>query len=412
MIDLAEPPTNIDPSRIVDFDIYHPPGVQDDLHLAWKTLHADGLPDVVWTPHNGGHWIATRARTINIVMSDYTRFSSRTPFVPKETIGAAYRGALPGTADPPEHRFYRALLNERLSPEVVAQMAPTVRHHAATLAERLRAKGSCDFATEFSEPLAITVLMSLMQLPMEHVPMLHGWSALMSRPTGELDFAQGKQNFLDYLAPVIDARRGGSRTDLISFLINTQIDGRTLSRHESLQFCFLVLFGGLDTMAQFLSYAMLHIAEDAENRHTLVADPSMIPNAVEELLRRFPVVTVAREVTHDIEFEGASLAEGDMIVAALPLAGIDDRPNACPMTVDLSRKRREHATFGGGAHRCPGNHMARLQIRVMLEEWLSRIPEFGVAPGEKVEFVSGITASVRGLPFVWDPAMTIARPAH
>jgi camphor 5-monooxygenase len=410
MTELAAPPETIAPERIVDFDIYAPPGVKNGLHESWKMLHAPGLPDIVWTPHNGGHWIATRSRVINMMLADYRRFSSRTIFVPKETVGAAYRGALPGTIDPPEHRPFRSLLNERLSPAIVAGMEPDVRRHAAELAEQVRADGVCNFVTAFSEVLPIRVLMTLMHLPMKDVPMLRSWADLMVRPTGDLDFAKGKQNYIDYLAPVVDARTGKPGNDLISHLINTPMENRTLTRDEALNFCFLVLFGGLDTVVQFLSFAMLHLARDAENRRALVADPGLIPKAVEELLRRFPVVNIAREVTQNTTFEGAELLEGDMIVAALPLAGIDDRPNACPMTVDFNRKRMEHATFGGGAHRCPGNHLARLEIRVMIEEWLLRIPEFEVAPGAKIEFTSGITASVNTMPLVWDKATTIARP--
>jgi len=409
MSELAKVPANVAPERIVDFDIYAPNGVKDGLHEAWKSLHAPDLPDVVWTPHNGGHWIATRSRAINLMLADYRRFSSRTIFVPKETVGKAYRGALPGTIDPPEHKPYRSLLNARLAPTIVAAMEQEVRHHAAVLAERVRADGACDFVTAFSEVLPIQVLMTLMDLPMEDVPMLRSWADLMVRPTGDLDFATGKQNFIDYLAPVVDARTGNAGSDLLSHLINTPMGDRTLTREEALNFCFLVLFGGLDTVVQFLSFAMQHLARDADNRRALVADPALVPKAVEELLRRFPVVNIAREVTENTIFEGAELAEGDMIVAALPLAGIDDRPNVCPMEVDFNRKRMEHATFGGGPHRCPGMHLARLEIRVMIEEWLSRIPEFEVAPGARIEFTSGITASVNSLPLVWDPASTIAR---
>ncbi len=392
--------------RVVDFDIYAPPAVHDGFHQSWKSLQVEGLPSVVWTPHNGGHWIATRAPTINKVLADYKRFSSRTIFVPKETAGAAYRGALPGTVDPPEHKAYRTLLNARLSPSIVKAMETQIRHHAALLVEAVREDGACDFAHAFSELFPIQVLMSLTDMPIADVPKLRGWAAAMVRPSGDLDFAKGKQNFLDYLAPYVDARKDKGGEDLFSHLINTPIDGRTLTRDEALNFCFLVLFGGVDTVVQFLNYVMHFVATNPDRWREMMANPDQMPRVIEELLRRFPVITIAREVTQDTEIEGAQLKAGDMIVAALALAGIDDQQHENPMAVDFGRKKLEHATFGGGAHRCPGNHLARMEIRVMLEEWLRRIPEFRIDPNEKPLFKGGITASIENMKFVWDPTTT------
>jgi camphor 5-monooxygenase len=152
--------SKITPDRRVDFDIYAPPAVEEGFHQSWKSLQAPGMPDVVWTPHNGGHWIATRAPVINKVLADYKRFSSRTIFVPKETVGAAYRGALPGTVDPPEHKAYRTLLNARLAPKIVKEMEASIRHHAGVLVEAVREKGACDFASAFAELFPIQVLMA------------------------------------------------------------------------------------------------------------------------------------------------------------------------------------------------------------------------------------------------------------
>jgi len=406
-----EPPAGIDPERIVDFDIYNPPGGREDFHAAWKTLHAPGIPEVVWTSHNGGHWIATRTAAINRVLEDYEHFSSRTIFVPKETAGKAYRGALPGTVDPPEHYAYRARLNDRLSLKFVRGFESTLRPLAGALVEGLRSRGSCNFTEDFADIFPIQVLLVLTRLPLEDVPMLRSWSNQMVRPDGSMTFEQATQNFYDYLQPWIDKRTGGTGDDLFSYFINAEFGGRKLSRDEALRFCFLLLFAGLDTVVNFLSYVMHFLASDPENRRYLAEDPSRIPSAVEEIFRRFPIVTIAREVTRDLIYEGAQLREGDMIVAALPLTGLDENENMQPMQIDFHRSHSKHSTFGGGAHKCPGQHLARREVAVFIEEWLARIPEFEIVPNASIKFTAGIVAGVDSLPLQWDVSKTKSIPA-
>jgi cytochrome P450 len=408
----AAQPQGIDPGRIVDFDIYNPPGGQEDFHAAWRTLHATGIPDVVWTPHNGGHWIATRPAAIKRVLEDYESFSSRTIFVPKETAGKAYRGALPGTVDPPEHADYRARLTERLSLKFVRGFESTLRPLAAELVEDLRARGGCNFTTDFAEVFPIQVLLVLTELPLADVPMLRSWSNQMVRPDGSMTFAQATQNFYDYLQPWIDARTGGDGNDLFSHFINAEFGNRKLSRDEALRFCFLFLFAGLDTVVNFLSYVMHFLASQPEKRRYLAEDLSRVPAAVEEMFRRFPIVTIAREVTHDMVYEGAALRAGDMIVAGLPLVGLDEGKNERPMEVDFHRSHVSHATFGGGAHKCPGQHLARREVAVFIEEWLARIPEFEIQPNASIRFTAGIVAGMTSLPLTWDVATTRSVPTQ
>jgi camphor 5-monooxygenase len=402
----SERPSGIDPARIVDFDIYNPPGGKDDFHTAWRMLHAPGIPNVVWTPHNGGHWIATRTAAIKRVLEDYASFSSRTIFVPKETAGKAYRGALPGTVDPPEHSAYRARLNDRLSMKFVRGFESTLRRLAAVLVEELRSKGSCNFTRDFAEIFPIQVLLVLTELPLSDVSMLRSWSNQMVRPDGSMTFAQATQNFYAYLQPWIDQRTGGDGDDLFSYFINAEFGNKKLTRDEALRFCFLFLFAGLDTVVNFLSYVMHFLASDAQKRRYLAEDPARVGGAVEEMFRRFPIVTIAREVTHDMIYEGAQLRQGDMIVAALPLVGLDEQKTDRPMQVDFKRTSVSHSTFGGGAHKCPGQHLARREVAVFIEEWLARIPEFEIQPGASIQFTAGIVAGVDSLPLRWDVSTT------
>ncbi len=161
------------------------------------------------------------------------------------------------------------------------------------------------------------------------------------------------------------------------------------------------MLAGLDTVVNFLGFAMMHMARSPDQRRELVAQPELIPEAVEELLRRFPIVTMAREVVGDFEYRGVFLKKGDMIATPTPLGGIDDQANACPMDVDFHRQTREHVTFGNGSHRCPGAFLARAEIRITLEEWLRRIPEFEIEPGHPISFTPGGVAVVDALPLLW-----------
>ncbi len=399
---LAERPENVPPERVVDFDMYHPPGVTADFHAAWQRLHAPGTPDLVWTPRNGGHWIATRGALIREISADWQRFSSRVIIVPK-AAGELHK-LIPTTIDPPQHHRYRTVLNETLAPRLVGHLEGHVRATAVDLIEPVVAQGHCNFTTAYAEVFPIRIFMGLVGLPIEDAGKLKAWADQMIRPDGSMPFEVAKQHIWDYLAPWIEARRGGTGDDLITRMINRPVDGRPLTRDEELQLTSQVMIAGLDTVVNFLGFVFLFLARHPEHRRALVEDPTLIPAAVEELLRRYPIVTVAREVRDDLDFDGVLLKRGDMVVIPGPLVGTDARLNERPLEVDFRRQGAVHGTFGNGRHMCPGSHLARLELRVTIEEWLKRIPDFAVAPGAELRFHSGIVGVVETLPLVWNAA--------
>ncbi|HLY56443.1 MAG TPA: cytochrome P450 [Stellaceae bacterium] len=400
----AERPPHVPEDRVVDFDMYAPPGVKQDFHAAWKALQAPGVPDVVWTPRNGGHWIATRNRLIDEVFSDHERFSSRVILVPK-AIGEQH-GLIPTTLDPPEHRPYRTLLNSSMAPKVVGANEPRIRALAAELIEAVRRDGACNFTTAYAEILPIRIFLSMMDLPPGDAAQTKRWCDQMLRPDGSMSFEECMARLFDYLGPYVDARKGGDGDDMLSRMINGRIGDRALTRDEALKLSVQVLIAGLDTVVNFLGFAMLFLARNPAMSRELAGEPELMPAAVEEFLRRFPIVTIGREVARDMEYQGASLRKGEMILTPSVLGGIDERENERPMEVDFHRPTAAHVTFGSGHHKCPGAHLARTEIRVTLEEWLKRIPEFSVAPGKTVEFTGGIVGVVDALPLVWDVETT------
>jgi len=398
-------PANVPIESVVDFDIYNPMTEGQDPHTAWKALQDSTDRAMVWTPHNGGHWIALRGRIVETVLSDHERFSSFTVLVPKETSGAAYR-FYPLSLDPPRHQPFRRLLNENLMPKSVHPLEGEIRSMTVELIEGFRRKGRCDFIREFSEVLPLRVFMQLVDLPLEDLPRLKYLADQFTRPDGSIELPEVTRLFQEYLAPVINARRGKDGTDMLSHIINGEVEGRAVTDAEASNLAIQVLVGGLDTVLNFMGFVMVFLAQNPDVRHQLAADPSLIPDAVMELLRRYPIVADAREVRTDQDFEGVQLKKGDMILAPTVLHGLDDAEYDKPLEVRIGRKTPHHTSFGKGVHICPGQYLARLEMRVLFEEWLKRIPDFALEPGTTVQYSGGIDLTVKPYILVWDVAST------
>lgn len=396
---LSPLPPHVAPERVVDFDFFDPPGVAQDFHAAWRTLQAPGVPDVVWTPHNGGHWIATRGDLVEEVFADYHAFSNRVVTIPKER-GEHYR-MLPTTLDPPEHRPVRNLLNRNLSPAAVNRQADMIRAICVELIDEIRPRGGCDLMADFAAHFPIRVFMHMVNLPRDDAPMMKYWTDQIVHPDGSMSVEETMRNFHEYLEPVVRARRANPGDDVLSDIVNGQVAGRELGMAETLNLLMQFMMGGLDTVFNFLAFSFLFLARNPDHRQQLLDEPDLIPAAINELLRRFPLVSMAREVRKDIEWHGAQLKQGEMIICASPLVGNDERLNPDPLTVDFRRKGARHATFGKGNHVCPGAHLAQVEMRITLAEWLARIPHFELAPGAAIAMTGGIVGSMASVPLVW-----------
>lgn len=398
-------PSHVPAERFLDFDVYQPLQPGKDFHESWRALQDLDLPDVVWTPHNGGHWMVLRGHLVSQVLSDYSHFSNHTVLVPKDTAGEAYR-LLPLSLDPPAHAPFRNLLSNGLSPQAVGKVEASIRALTVSLIEGFRKKGECNFTHDFAEQLPIRIFMQIVALPLEDMPRLKYLADQFTRPDGSMEFKDVRINFQAYIAPVIQQRRGMDGTDMLSRMINGKVNDRPLTDEEAANLCIQVLVGGLDTVVNFMGFVMLFLARDDEARRTLAAHPEQLRVAINELARRFPLVTVGREVIRDMEYEGVTLKQGEMIVAPTLLHGLDETENPAALSVDFAREKVQHSTFGSGSHTCPGAHLARTEVRILLEEWLARIPEFSVAPGFEIAYTGGIVGSVNTLPLTWDVATT------
>lgn len=392
-------PPHVPPELVVDFDLYDPPGADTDFHKPWKALQ-DRSPDIVWTTANGGHWIALRGKPIYEIFEDYQHFSSKVIIVPRER-GDKIK-VLPTTLDPPAHRPYRALLNAGLSPRVVRDIEPSVRTLVINTIESFKERGHCEFITEFAEILPISIFMQLVNLPVGDAIELKPWADQINRPDGSISPDEVMAHFADYLRPHVQARKANPGDDLLSQIVNTPVNGAPLIEAEAIELCTQVLIGGMDTVVSFLGFMMTFLARNPGHRRQLIDDPRLIYGAVEEFLRRFPIVQNGRLVVSDYEFCGVQMKAGEVVILPGVLHGLDEREHDNPLEVDFTRKHPIHSTFGNGAHRCPGAQLARSELRITLEEWLPKIPDFEIAPDQEVEMQGGIVGCVSKLPLRWN----------
>ena len=401
MSELAPKPAHVPADRVFDFDIFNPPGIDEEgVHEAWRRLQAATPHEVVWTPRNEGHWIAVRGKRIRAMYRDPAHFSSHIIWLPKSE-GENY-GLVPTRLDPPQHTPFREVLNKAIGITATKAIEPMVRGVAARIIDRIVPRGECNFTEDYAKVFPIEVFLGLLDLPMEDAAGVKRWVDQMTRPDGSMSMEQVMENFFAYVDPVIDDRIGKDGTDLISTVINNDIDGRPMTRAEMRGLVSLLLVAGLDTVVNVLSFFMEFLARNPGHRKQLTDDPKLIRKGVEELFRRFPVVAEARMVKIDTECDGVAMKAGDMVCVPTLLGGPDPHMNECPMDVDFNRKNISHVTFGDGPHICAGQHFARLEATVTIEEWLKRIPDFAIAAGEKIQHKSGIVCTVERLPLVWN----------
>lgn len=389
-------PDHIPADLVVDFDFINLPGAKEDIHLAWKKLH-DG-PDIFWTPHYGGHWVATRADAIEEIELDHERFSHRSITIPS----AAKRLPTPPlNTDPPDHHAYRVMINRAFSPKAVKELEVKVRQVAIDLIEGFKADGECEFVSQFAKHLPIVIILGMLDLPWDRREQFLEWSETVVRASDVAERQSAYANIHDYLRGVIRERTANPGEDIISQIILGTINGRPYTEEETLAMSSLLFVGGLDTVAGMLSFIARFLATHPEHRRRLIAEPGIRRQAIEELLRRHALPSTARYITHDFEFHGVQLKKGEMIQIPTTLHGLDERRWENPLEVDFDRSPCNHATFGNGPHRCPGANLAKVEISVFLDEWLARIPDFEIKPGHKPVTTGGMVNGMVYLPLVW-----------
>ncbi len=350
-----------------------------------------------------GSVLITRHGEVMETLRDPERFSSDMDAVPMGNV----RPLIPLQIDPPDHLKYRKLLDPLFAPREVARLEDEVRRLTNELIDAFVDDGQVELNAAFAVPLPCTIFLALLGLPERDLPRFLRIKDDIIRPPGMANReateirARTAEEIYEYFEPVIDARRAEPRDDLITRLVEAEFDGHRLSNEDILDICFLFLIAGLDTVTATLTCSVAYLAEHPEHRRALVDDPSLIPAAIEELLRwETPVPGVARVCRRDTEIDGVEVTAGTRVTVLIGSANTDGAEFDDAETVDFHREGNRHLAFGGGIHRCLGSHLARLELRVALEELHRRIPEYSLEPGTELEYSEALR-TVEHLPIVW-----------
>jgi cytochrome P450 len=344
--------------------------------------------------------IACSRAAVDEVLRQPEIFSSSTAAIDLKTR----RPLIPLQIDPPAQRMFRKILDPLFSPH---RMRPLEEPIAALVNELVDGFGDddeIDFTTQFSIPFPSRVFLTMFGLPIEELPRFLRMKDGIIRPNHvvgrdighpETDAHQQAtaDSIYEYFEGLLDERASVRQDDLLSQLLDAQIDGDRLSREDILDICFLFLIAGLDTVSASLDCFYGHLAEHPEDRRRLVDEPDLIGPAVEELLRwETPVMGAARVATRDAEVAGLQVCAGEQVMVLLGAANLDDRETPDAGALRWDRDVNRHLAFGGGVHRCLGSHLARIELRVALREWHRRIPDYRVRPGVLLDYTPGIRA--------------------
>jgi len=393
-------PAHVREDQIVDFDYLADDRIRkvDDVQLGYHELHHDS-PDIFYSPRNGGFWVITRLDLMSKVLADTEHFSNRVLEIPR-----IYSDNLmiPLNLDPPDHLPFRMVLMRHFDPKAIRALEPNVRRWANKLIDAFIDRGSCEFAEEIGAGFPVSVFMELMGYPLERFEEFRKIVHDFFRPDiSAPDRVKVQDQIIGIVSGYFDERRKEPRDDLLTRLLNEKVRGRELTRDELNSIGFLLFLAGLDTVANTLTFTFNHLARDPALQARLVAEPGIIPTFVEEALRRFSIVQQPRICKKDIEFHGAQIRVEDMVVCSLPLAGMDERKNPKPEVFDVDRQNRAHIAFSTGPHTCIGNYLARLEMKVLTEEWTKRIPSFQRKPGTRPEWRSGGVAALSKVYLQW-----------
>lgn len=395
----ASIPPHVAPERVVDFDYINDPGLRVDPQAAYRRFH-DG-PDLVFTPHHGGHWIVTRRELMTEIFQSPERFSTFPYVIPASVSSPEPRPFTEINA--PESLKFRRLLAPMMSPRAVSRFETQAREIMRGIVDEVAPAGRCDFAADVAKKLPIFIIMRWLDLPFEDRFMLMDNVDKVLSGSSPEERRLAREFTVNYVDSIVAQRREAPGEDLISILANGEVDGRRVTQIEAVSMARNLVHGGLDTVRNLMSFIAWFLARNPAHRQQLLDEPGLIPAAVEELTRWHALPCMSRSVVSDIEFHGVTLKRGEQVLMPLVLAGLDDRACEQADVVDFRRGETRHISYGAGAHACPGAHLARIELRVFLEEWLQRIPHFQLQPDARPTTAGGVILSVRSLPLQWTP---------
>jgi cytochrome P450 len=368
--------------------------IQDDLRQRCPIAHTERF---------GGGWLPTRYEDVSAIAYDTEHFSSRaiimSNFRPPREI-APIGTAPPISSDPPFHHDARKLLLSAFTKTSVGKQEPATRAFCHSLIDTFIDQDVVDAARDYAQHIPMRVIADMLGFPPEDGPQFRVFveNTLEGINLPPEERIARMTALSDYLLAQVHDHLDNPREDLTSYLIDAELYGHKLEPSHVVGSLILLLIAGIDTTWSAIGASLWHLAKTPADRRRLVAEPALLPTAMEEFLRAYAPVTMARLVKQDMHWRGVDMKAEDWILLSFPAANRDAAQFDRADEVVIDREVNRHAAFGLGIHRCLGSHLARMELRVALEVWLERIPEFSLADPAAVEWSTGQIRGPRALP--------------
>jgi len=391
-----------------DFDVLDPRYVTDPFSI-WDDLRQ--TCPIAHTDRRKSSWLPTRYEDVTAIAHDIEHFSSLKVAVipgdededPENFDGPNLEYGLPPiSSDPPLHTWTRRLLLPWFSHKRVDGYVPLTRDLCRRLVDGFAESGHADAAADYAQQIPVRVIAHILGVSPDLSDTFTSWVRDVLEFADDAERRQrGAEGLLNYFLGQLEESRQHPGDDLLSELLTTKVEGEPLDDGIVLGMAALALIAGVDTTWSAIGSSLWHLATHPDDRKRLVAEPELMPTAVEELLRAYSPVTMAREVTADIEYAGCPMKAGDKVLMNFPAANRDPEVFEHPDEVQLDRAHNRHVAFGSGIHRCAGSNLARMELQVALEEWLARSPDFSLAEGAEVTWAGGQVRGPRICPVVF-----------
>jgi len=393
-------PAHVPAELVFEYDYIADPLFAHDPHAGLAKLF-ENAPPIFFTPCNGGHWVVTAHDAMDEICRDDETFSNARTDIPN-SVGKPQR-LIPTNLDRPHNTPFRMLLMRRLGPKAVKALEARVRLEAQERIAAVRPKGHCEFVAAVAAPLPARVFMEQAGMPVERAAEFQALARSILEETDRAARDVITAKVIGILTELIEARMARPTGDIISDVVHAEIEGRRLTLGEMQSMCYLLFLAGLDTVVSGIAFAARHLAEDPQMQARLTAQPDDIPAFVEEALRRYGIAPNYRQVQKDVSYRGVSFCKGEMLMCLLPVSGIDPTVSPDPLKFDIDREDPRHLAFSTGPHSCIGQHLARMEMRVALEEWLKVIPRFHLAhPSDPVRGHGSAVIGFNRLELAWN----------
>lgn len=348
---------------------------------------------------DAGSWVVTRYEDIERVYSDNEFFSNKGTAEFQRLIGETFP-SIPLAIDPPDHHKYRAFLVPWFAPSKLNKMDAQIRELVGGMIDEFAEAGEVDVAWDFGRIYPVRIFMALMGFPPAMFEQFLEWEWNILHSGSLEGMQEALRGVLGFLRGFIAEKEAEPDEHLTSYIVHGTIEGQPLTADEKIGIVWFLWLGGLDTVAATISQMFRRMALEPEIQRRLREEPGLVNTAVEEFLRTQPILSSSRRATRDFEWHGQSIKAGDSFRCLNPAGNFDPRHFTDPRRFDPARRPNRHFTFVAGVHLCLGAPLARRELRILLEEWFKRIPEFHVKPGADTTVFPGLL-SIRNLPLVW-----------